>query len=309
MIAVTLVLVMVCLIGFGMRIKARYANREVILTFFDVGQGDASLIRLPRGETLLVDAGGGWGQSDIGSRELFFELTRLGILKLDAAMLSHPDQDHGYGFHGILSELSVGELWMGTGQVTGEKPRRLRSDLIELAKKRGVPVRVFNEPSWRAFANGAVRLYPLRGSKKSNNQSLVLLLEFGPCRALFTGDLSFFGEKELLSGLNRSGLDSIDLLKVSHHGSKSSTSDRFLRRLRPQWAVISAGLHNRYGHPHASVLERLRRAGTQILRTDFHGYVELRWSPDGEVRCETAQGNCGIGHCSVISRPVAFSTQ
>src|SRR5437660_1437808 len=94
------------------RFHDRFVDSTLRVTFFDVGQGDAILAELPRGKTLLVDAGGGFGDYDMGKAELLLELARRGILSLDAVLLTHPDQDHGYGFLGVLQNFAVGALWL-----------------------------------------------------------------------------------------------------------------------------------------------------------------------------------------------------
>jgi competence protein ComEC len=261
------------------RLLDRYLSPSLRILFFDVGQGDSALVRFPYGSTMLIDGG-----RSAGERELFLELTRLSILHLDRVVLSHPDQDHGYGLLGILHSMSVGEFWYNP---TESNP--LLRSLLKLAKPREFRTQT------RFQINGVdVLAFPLRHSgARSNNRSLVILLDFNGCRAFFGGDMERQGEKEILSSL----VKPLTVLKVSHHGSKTSTTPEFLAHAKPRIAVISVGIHNTYGHPHAQVLRRLSYRHSQILRTDFHGYVSIEMTAHGEVYCETAQGSCGRTRC------------
>ena len=170
--------------------------------------------------------------------------------------------------------------------------RALSKSLQSLAKEEPAKQRVFEQTySWRESGTQATVL-PLNG-KTTNDRSLVLVLEFGGCRALFTGDIERAGEEELMGRLG----SPVHLLKVPHHGSKTSSTLRFLRHYRPRWAVISVGLGNQYGHPNPAVLARYREQGIPLWRTDFHGFVQFAMSSDGRVRCTSFYGSCGVGRC------------
>jgi competence protein ComEC len=284
----------------------RFFERSLSITFFDVGQGDAALVQFPGGKTLLVDAGGGFQNWNIGSRELVPELTRRGILRLDYALLSHPDQDHGYGFKGIFEKLQVGELWMHAGEPSRGPQRRL-TELLEVAAWRtGAQLRRFGRAAVVDVAGARLRLIPLGDRvSSSNDRSLVLALEFAGCRALFTGDM----EKPQENILARQWPEPIQILKVAHHGSKTSSTKPWIEVLAPRWAVISVGLPNRYAHPSPEVIQRLVAHQVQLFRTDFHGFVQFRISPTGEIRCRTALGDCGSDNChrSTSSAPAGTS--
>lgn len=274
------------------RFYSRYLDENLRITFFDVGQGDSALVRFPGGKTLLVDAGGGFKDWDWGSRELFPELARMGILRLDIAFLTHPDQDHAYGFTGIFKELSVGEFWFNSSFQKDASPKPVFTQLERLANERHIRLRGFDRMMELREGKAILRVLPLMG-EKTNDRSLVLFLEFGTCRVLFTGDIEAAAEEELA----REKLPPVTLLKVAHHGSKTSSTESFLRSESPRWAVISVGARNSYGHPDPGVLARLRRHHAQVFRTDFHGYVEYVFSPRGEARCESALGECGVSRC------------
>jgi competence protein ComEC len=148
------------------------------------------------------------------------------------------------------------------------------------------------------------QLIPLHATDDTNNEALVARLSFAGCSAFFDADAEAPAER-ILAGM---GLGAVDLLKVGHHGSRTSSIPEFLRALRPRWALISVGYRNRYRHPNGGVIGRLRRGGATVFRTDFHGYVRFTFTPDGRAHCETAQGDCGEQACGgaySASKPAA----
>jgi len=127
------------------RVYFRYWDPRLRITFFDVGQGDATLVQFPGGETLLIDAGGGSAKWNVGEAVLKPELSRIGVLRLDAALLTHPDQDHIQGFFGILKHFELGVFWINASFL--ERPNRSLSQLLEKLKQKEIPVRPFAKPS------------------------------------------------------------------------------------------------------------------------------------------------------------------
>lgn len=259
------------------------------ITFFDVGQGDSALIEFPGGTTWLVDAGGGFGDFDAGERTLFPELARLGILRLDVAFLTHPDSDHALGFRGLFHTLTIDEFWLSHAVRVSGNP--LLGRLLTLAKDR-TRVRDFAVPEVENLGGARAQILPMHAGDDTNDEPLLLRLEYGGCAAFFDADAEAPAEARVV-GLN---LAPVDLLKVGHHGSKTSSNAGFLRALAPRWAVISVGEGNVYRHPHPLAIERLRHARAVLLRTDFHGYVRFTFA-DGKARCETAEGACGEERC------------
>ncbi len=269
----------------------RWLDPSLRITFFDVGQGDSALLEWPGGETWLIDAGGGQPGRDLGARVLFPELTRKGVLTLDAGILSHPDQDHGLGFESLFSDLSVGTFRFNR-KFLGEPG--LMHRLRWLALTKGISL---DPVEWERREGFADFLALGEGSGK-NDRTLAVSVFFGGCRILFTGDMEKDGEAELIRRWPRLRAD---LLKVPHHGSHTSSTPAFLEALRPKWAVISVGKSNTYGHPRPRVLERYRARHVSVLRTDFHGYVSFRILPTGEISCESALGNCGEARCQATA--------
>jgi competence protein ComEC len=278
--------------GFVVLLAFRYGDRfrhpDLEILFFDVGQGDSALVRFPGKTNLLVDGGGGFGDWDVGSREIFPELARLGVLTLDGILLSHPDQDHGYGLLGILKNLSVTELWYHPS------PKPLLGQILRESELHHVRAHPVVTEEKKIIGGVALRFLPVgKRSRETNNRPLVMLLEYGACRAFFGGDMEEVAEAEITPHLSARQT----LLKVSHHGSRTSSTEAFLQRAQPSAAVISVGRTNRYGHPHPTVLARLKKHGAQILRTDFHGFIRFRFRGDDTFECETSLGPCGRGPC------------
>lgn len=284
----TLLLLVTC------RYQERYQSDRLRITFLDVGQGDCALVQFPGGKVWLIDAGGGFRDWDLGRRELLLEMARLGILHVDTAILSHPDEDHAMGYRGLFEQLSVGE-WRYHARLdlrTFSRPvmRELRW-LANTHKIRVAPM-ALEERGLEKGVNW--RLLPLRAiSNLTNDQALIVHLRYGGCDLLFTGDIESAGEAALAKDFT----EPIEFLKVAHHGSKTSTPAYLLKSWQPWVSVISVGKENNYGHPHPSVIFRLNQVRSRMLRTDFHGYVRLAISPDGSFSCESFKGNCGKGRC------------
>jgi competence protein ComEC len=279
----------------GLRVYDRFYRRSLRVTFFDVGQGDAALIEFPLGKTLLIDAGGSFSDRNMGRRVLFPELARMGNLTVDAMLLTHPDLDHGGGFQTLLEEIQAKEFWI-SGWFWNHAPGSpLLKSLVAETKIQGVKVRSWDAPAEGIWEGVSLRLWsPSNPSRKENDHSLVARLQFNGCSFLFLGDLEARAEE----ALPRAVLSPVTVLKVSHHGSRTSTTSSFLNHVRPKVAVISVG-QNHYGHPAPLVLNRIKNVGAQILRTDFHGYVRFMVDSEGGITCETSQGSCGHSQCPV----------
>lgn len=271
------------------RIKDRFFPGTLRVTFFDVGQGDSTLVQFPKGSTLLVDAGRGFRSWDVGKAVLVRELGLRAILTLDQLLMTHPDQDHSYGLRGILSELRVKEFWIG--EVFLKNPSPVLKERLELARSRNVGIQVVSEEVRREVEGVKVRYIPLVVDEKTNNNCLVTYFEFGKCRLLLTGDIEEKAERVL-----KVLVPVVDVLKIAHHGSKTSSSKKFLKSVRPKVGVISAGFQNRYGHPSPVVSRRLKDVGIEVFRTDFHGMTTFE--SDGVVwKCSTTRGSCGVFRC------------
>ena len=242
-------------------------SRDLRVTFLAVGQGDAALVQLPGGGAMLVDGGGDLRGlappgADVGSRIVLPALAELGVSRLDVVVLTHPHPDHAGGLFAVLDELPVGELWL-----TGEPgPGSIGDVLRAKAKQRRVPVRI---PPVGIVHAGEVALEVLRSrwlaTRSTNDNSIVLRLVHGRASLLLAGDVEALAEAELA----QSGRDlRSDVLKAGHHGSRTSSTEAFLRAVRPAHVVFSVGAHNPFGFPHLEVDERARSFSATTWRTD-----------------------------------------
>lgn len=276
------------------RLGERVLDHSLSVLFFDVGQGDSAMIRFPNGKVWLVDGGGGFGDKDRGQRDLFLELTRLAILRIDVALLSHPDEDHAMGFRGIFQNLPVEQWWFHHKLQSPPFLRPVFNELKLLSLQREIANHAVTSERI-GHENGARwRVIPLNtSSNKTNDQALLLELSYGRCEVLFTGDIEAEGER----AANKVFHGPIEFLKVPHHGSKTSSSLSWISRLRPRLAIASLGFRNSYGHPHRAIVERYQSIGSRLLRTDRNGFVRLTMQGNGEYACEDFHGDCGKGTC------------
>ncbi|HTB98832.1 MAG TPA: ComEC/Rec2 family competence protein [Terracidiphilus sp.] len=251
-----------------------HPRNALMVEAIDVGQGDSLLLITPDGKTLLV-AGGGLGGGprqarqgfDIGEEIVSPALWARGIRKLDFVALSHAHSDHMGGLPAVLRNFHPTELWVGNNP-----PVPAYAALLDEARNLQVKLRSLRAGDEVAFGAAQVNVVaPFRDyqpeTEPGNNDSLVLHVAYKKTSVLLEGDAEAPIERAMLS---ESGLAST-LLKVGHHGSVTSTQPEFLARVAPQWAVISCGLGNRYGHPRAEVLAELQAAHVRTFSTDVDG--------------------------------------
>ena len=238
----------------------------------DVGQGQSILLRL--GDSLVLADCGGDGYDDPGDVAADY-IQSLGRGRLDLLVISHYHADHANGVPQLLRRLEVGEIALP--DVEEDSP--LRREILALAEEQGCRVRFVRQDTRYDFgAGGALTLYPPLGQGTDTNElGLTALASAGDFDVLITGDMG--GEVEELL-LAHAQLPDVEVLAVGHHGSATSTTQALLEAVRPELAVISVGLDNRYGHPDPGTLERLAAAGAEIYRTDLQGTVTVR-APEG----------------------------
>ncbi len=248
------------------------------LVMLDVGQGDAILLRDGR-RALLVD-GGGWERGDLGGRVLLPALAALGVRGLDGVAMTHPDRDHCAGLVDVAAYVPVREVWIGPDwQASG-----CAGDLLTLP---GPALRVLWAGERAALGRWRLTaLHPEPGERhgEENDHSLVLLAEAEGTRVLLTGDVEEWAEHRLVSEWGERLR--ADILKVAHHGSRTSSGAAFLDAVHPRLALISAGPNNPYHHPSSTVLERLAERHIPTLRTDRHGMIRVRIEGAGRLRVE-----------------------
>ena len=259
----------------------RFHHRDVRVTFLSVGAGDSAVVELPGGTVLLVDGGGVPGDGfDVGERIIAPFLWGRKIGRVDYVALSHPQWDHYGGLRFVAEHFAPREFWSTGATAPGERFRALETVLDARAVRRVVWGRGTMRREGGAMVQAELPARSL-GAGGLNDASLVLSVWFAGRRVLFTGDIEQLGEGELVD-LSGGALRST-VLKVPHHGSRSSSSSRFVTAAAPAVAVISAGASGRYGFPHPEVLHRYAERASVIARTDRDGAVEVRLSRHGDV--------------------------
>ena len=271
-------------------LSAAHDAGELRVTVFDVGQGDATLVQFPDRSRLLVDAGGipfGNSSFDIGSRVLSPALWARGVRRLESVLLTHGDPDHIGGARAIINDFGPDRVWEG---VPVARHARLQ-EVLDEARESGARVeqRRAGEETRRGGALVRVLHPPLPDWERPrvrNDDSVVLELVYGDVAVLLLGDVGAGIERSILLRLTPARRR---ILKVAHHGSRTSTSRELLEHWRPQIAIISAGRGNTFGHPAPDVLRRLEDIGAVIYRTDLDGQVTIE--TDGtDVRVRTYVG-------------------
>nr|MBA2627256.1 MBL fold metallo-hydrolase [Gemmatimonadales bacterium] len=252
------------------------AASGLTLHFLDVGQGDAAVLRTPAGHWVLIDAGPVLGRDDAGRRVVLPFLQRHGVTRLAAVVISHAHADHVGGAAAVLARVPADAVI---------EPGRLYADpvyyrFLDAVATGGDPWQVAR--SGQHFAIDGVRftvLHPdttwTEWGTDLNEDSAVLLVDYGAFSALFAGDAGLPAERLMAGHAGR-----VDLLKVGHHGSRGASGDAWLEELRPRAAVISVGQRNRYGHPAAEALARLARHHAELWRTDREGTITV--NTDGQ---------------------------
>ena len=254
---------------------------EVRVTFLDVGQGDATLIELPDGRTVLIDGGPAYPRLDMGRAVIGPILWNKGIRRLDHVIATHPQWDHVGGLPWILRTFSVGNYW-SNGVIREEAFFQRLQSVIE---QRGIPIsiaeegqellhsgpcslKVLNPP---ATASASQMNAPDRlGGTWLNNRSVISRLTCGVHAFLFMAD----AEHEALERMaQRADGIAAEIVKIPHHGAKSSLTSRWVDQLNATAFVVSVGAHNRYGHPAAEVMEAYRQKHRPIFQTDRDGAV------------------------------------
>jgi len=278
-----------CLSGLGLDAAhgaLRRSARDVLqIAFVSVGQGDCAVVEFPGAETLVVDGGGLSGDFDVGRHVVGPFLWRRKITRVDALALSHPDFDHFAGLTFLAGEFQPGAFWWNGTAGEGAGYDALRRALRDAA----IEPRVVRDGFRRTLGGVEVRaLHPGTGLAGSDNDgSLTLQLRYGATTVLLPGDLEEDGERALVAAHGATLRSTV--LKVPHHGSRTSSSVALLDAVAPRIAVVSAGAGNRFGFPHSEVLDAYRRRGTQLWRTDRDGAVMLRITADGAITVTTGR--------------------
>lgn len=265
-------------------IRAGAPRGKLRVSALDVGQGDSILVDLPGGAAMLIDAGGFVGSPiDTGARVVLPLLRARRRGALDFMVMSHPHPDHFGGLLATVQGVRVGELWdTGQGEDLGAGP--VYASILAAARARGVSIKRPSDLCGgpRLISGATIEVLSpcpsFQPDASANDNSFVIHVAYGRRSALLVGDAEDEAEEKLLH--RRPEALRSDLLKVGHHGSRTSTGASFLRAVSPSAAVISCGVRNRFGHPHPKALATLAAQGVPVLRTDRGG--QMIWETDGD---------------------------
>jgi beta-lactamase superfamily II metal-dependent hydrolase len=233
----------------------------------DVGQGDAILLRTEEGD-VLIDAG-----TEASQQALCVRLAELGVRELSLAIFTHADEDHIGGADGVLRSIPTHTVWISRFFEDNLATRMLR----EAATDTGAEiVEVYSGMFYSLGSTGIAVLSPYGSmdGMNDNDASIVLKIACGDISALLMGDATAKAEKMLLDSYEHTMLKS-DVIKAGHHGAATSSGKAFLQAVEPEWAIVSCGAGNFFGHPHGEALLRFENVGARILRTDLMGDVIL----------------------------------
>ncbi|MCJ8011168.1 MBL fold metallo-hydrolase [Paenibacillus sp. KQZ6P-2] len=247
------------------------ANGQKLKVYFlDVGQGASQLIVTPSGKTMLIDAG-----NNDKEQVMLDYLKKYHISKLDVVIGTHPDADHIGGLDKVIDNIPVSTIYMPKVQSN----TKTFESLLKSIKNKGLKVKTAKAGvSWDLDDQVHVEMLAPQGTyEDTNNMSAVVKVTYGNTSFLLTGDAEAESEKAMIA----SGADlQSDVLLVGHHGSNSSTTQKFLKEANPKYAVIQVGKDNKYGHPKSAVLNRLQKQGVEVYRNDSQGTIEF--TSDGE---------------------------
>lgn len=246
---------------------------SLIVHFLDVGQADCALLE-SGGEYLLID-GGNRADSDL----VVSFLEQQGVEELSAVVCTHAHEDHVGGLPGVLAVYPTAAVYAPTRTYASQ----VFDDFVYYADQQGLDITIpAPGDSWALGSAEITVLGPVKSYAETNDTSLVLRVELGDTAFLFTGDMETTAETDLLDYWEDAPeLLKADVLKVGHHGSDTSTGYRFVYQVEPEYAVISVGAGNSYGHPNEAPLSRLNQAGAMVLRTDELGTIQA--VSDGET--------------------------
>lgn len=269
-----LVLIILLFLNIVAFLFMHYLSKDNLLkvVFFDVGQGDGVFIETPEGYQFVIDGGSDYNimSEKISSQIPFWDK------EIDGVILTHIDSDHVNGLFGVLEKYKIGNVfWNGLAKDKEKEKGDSWVSILDKEKNNGASVNIVKSGERIVAGSSTIDfLWPEKNleeisSSDVNESSLVIKLCYRSNCFLFTGDISFEEEKKLLSKNIKA-----DILKISHHGSKYSTSSEFLSAVNPKMAIVQVGKNN-YGHPAQETLERVNAIGSKILRNDQDGDIEI----------------------------------
>ena len=261
--------------------------KNLNIHFIDVGQGDSTFIVTPRNKTILIDGGGSSSNEyDVGESTLLPYILDRGYTKIDYIFISHFDQDHVGGILTILEELKVGRVIISKQGEDSENYQKF----LKIVKENKIKVTIVKKEDRIKIEKDLYFniLWPedeLIKENILNNNSLVMRMSYKDFSILFTGDIEEIAEKKILETYIGKEIQlKADVLKVAHHGSKTSTTEEFLNIIKPNIALIGVSKGNNFGHPNEVIINRLIDIGTKIYRTDLDGEIGIEVNRKGKIR-------------------------
>lgn len=248
-----------------LKVTGKLSSPFLQIKFLNVGQGDGMIILFPNGKSMLMDGG-----PREASEAVLNGLVEMGIDKIDYVICTHPDIDHIGGLLDVVRSVPVGQVYdSGKGYDT-----RAYLEYIRLIHERRIPFTIVTEGMELPIdENVSVRvLNSGQGTFFNNNASIVIWMKYKERQILFMADVEKKVEKRICK---KYALD-VDLIKIAHHGSHSSTSKRLLESTSPSYGIISYEQGNPYGHPHQSVMKRLKRFQVQLYETPAYGDIDVQ---------------------------------
>lgn len=234
--------------------------KKLKINFIDVGQGDCTLITTPYNKNILIDSGGNENY-DIGKNILFPYLLDKGITKIDYIIISHFDTDHCNGFNYVMQNIKVKNIIISKQPEISENYQTI----IDIAKKRRINIFYINKGDEKLIEKN-LKIYFLWPDINNfvtenslNNNSIVCKIVYKNFSCMFTGDIEKNAEEKILKQYEKSNILKSTVLKIAHHGSKSSTTEELLKKINPKIALIGVGKNNKFGHPNIEIIERLNR--------------------------------------------------
>ena len=261
LIAITVLCTSGCDQYFSDNANTQTDGSTLMIHYLDVGQGDSIFIELPQKKSMLIDAStGAYGEG------IADYIEDKGYSKIDYLVATHPHADHIGGMEDVVEEFEIGEIYMPKASTT----TKTYKNLLTAIKKKGNKINTA-KAGVSIYSGSGINIQILAPNSTSyedlNNYSVVIKLTYGKKSFLFMGDAEMLSEDEITADI------SADILKVGHHGSSTSTSEDFINRVNPEYAVISCGKDNSYGHPHKETMATLKKCDVEVLRTDTMGTI------------------------------------
>lgn len=281
---IKLIIMTITVIIFTSTIIINTVNKNLKIYFVDVGQGDCTLIYTPTNKTILIDGGGSEKSNsfDVGKQILLPYLLDRRITKIDYMLISHFDSDHIGGLLYVLENIKVKHVIISKQGEMCENYKRFKE--IVKNKKNNIIVAKLGEKINIDKYTYLDILFPeeeLISENVLNNNSIVAKLHYNNFSMLFTGDIEKTAEEKIIKLYNNELSSTI--IKVAHHGSKSSSTQELLNLIKPKIALIGVGAKNTFGHPNNDVINRLEDLGTKVYRTDINGEIILKINPKGKI--------------------------